>query len=98
MNQQELIRKRLKDLNYSAYWLAKETGRSKQYIGSIVRGEKNLTAHDTIVKVAQALKISPDDLYIAAGRIPPDIVDAIVTYPQFIPVIRANRDKLDAKK
>ena len=93
--QSDLIRKRLKEMHYSSYWLAKEIGRSKSFMNSVTRGDKMLTAHDTIVQVATALQISPDDLYIAAGRIPPDIVDAIVRYPQFIPVIRANREKLD---
>lgn len=96
--QSDLIRKRLKEMHYSSYWLAKEIGRSKSFMNSVTRGDKMLTAHDTIVQVATALQISPDDLYIAAGRVPPDIVDAIVTYPAMVKAIRKQRERVEGKR
>jgi transcriptional regulator with XRE-family HTH domain len=47
--------------------LGKLTGLSAGYISKIEKGLYKLTSPDTIGKLARALKIRPEELYIAAG-------------------------------
>lgn len=96
--QHEIIQARLRERGRSAYWLAHATGRSRQHINRVVRGDAIITGADLINRVATALDLDPDILYTSAGRIPPDIVDAIVTNPQLIKAIRAKSKRMEALK
>jgi len=55
------IRKRRLFLDLSQEQLAELAGLHRNYIGSVERGERNLTL-ENIVSIAKALKCSPKDL------------------------------------
>lgn len=74
--------------------LAKMTGRSRSYLYGIMDAkerEKSLTSSDLIESIAAALDLEPDDLYAAAGIIPPDIKRDVVTSKY---TIRAAREAI----
>lgn len=50
-----------KELGYSQESLADEVGLHRTYIGSIERGEQNVSL-DNIVKIAKTLKVKPSQL------------------------------------
>jgi len=55
------LRRIRKELGYSQESLADEVGLHRTYIGSIERGEQNVSL-DNIVKIAKTLKVKPSQL------------------------------------
>ena len=58
----ELINKRLKELNMSKYKLAKLTGIFEQTIYSILKGESKNPRLDHVIKIAKVLEIDLNKL------------------------------------
>lgn len=56
------IRRARKDLGFSQEDLAKKSGLHRTYIGSVERGEKNITIKN-IFKICNALEIKPKELF-----------------------------------
>ena len=53
--------------------LALEVGVSPSYLSRIESGEHVRISGSTLEKLAAALRLPVDDLYRAAGRLPPDV-------------------------
>jgi transcriptional regulator with XRE-family HTH domain len=92
--QSKLIREAMARKNVSAQDLADATGRTRNFIYRVTRGAVLATSEDLIHKLATALDLSTDDLYITANRLPPDVIETIIEYPAFIRVVRTNREKM----
>ena len=98
MNQRELIAKRLDQLDLSWYALAKETGIHQGTLSKFKRGDFTLKAPRIVEPLAEALMISPDDIYLAGHHLPPDVHNGIQRHPELINVIRNLTAKLDTQK
>lgn len=57
----EVIRKKRSKLGYSQESFASEVGLHRTYIGSIERGEKNLTIRN-LIRIAEKLEIPPSKI------------------------------------
>ncbi len=62
----QVIRDKRKALGYSQDSFSLECGLHRTYIGAVERGERNV-ALENILNIANALGISPSDLFKAAG-------------------------------
>lgn len=72
--------------------LAAAVGMDTAYLSRI---ETNTHAYppnaETIAKFVRALKLhtlKADELYVAAGRVPPDVESALLTYPDLLQKVR----------
>ena len=98
MTQQELITDRMEHLGMTWYALAKETGIHQGTLSKFKRGAFTLKAPRIVEPLAEALMISPDDIYLAGNHLPPDIIAGIQRHPELINVIRTLTTKLDTQK
>ena len=98
MNQQELITERMEQLEMTWYALAKETGIHQGTLSKFKRGDFTLKAPRIGEPLAEALMISPDDIYLAGHHLPPDIITGIQRHPELVNVIRTLTTKLDTQK
>lgn len=98
MTQQELITKRMEQLDLSWYALAKETGIHQGTLSKFKRGDFTLKAPRIVEPLAEALMINPDDIYLAGNHLPPDVHNSIIRHPELINVIRTLTAKLDTQK
>ena len=60
--------------------LADAVGITVPYISKI-EADKETPTDDKIVKVAEVLGLNPDELILAAGRIPADVMDRLAADP-----------------
>jgi transcriptional regulator with XRE-family HTH domain len=72
--------------------LAEAVGMDTAYLSRIETGAHTFAPTvDTIGKFVAALKLhtaKADELYIAAGRIPPDVESALLASPDLLPKVR----------
>lgn len=61
------VRAERKRLGLSQEALAEKTGLHRTYIGSVERGERNVSI-DNIERIAKALSVKPADLLIGGSR------------------------------
>ncbi|MGB3327326.1 MAG: helix-turn-helix transcriptional regulator [Thermomicrobiales bacterium] len=73
-----LLRERRDALGLSAAALARLVGKSRAYVTLVENGQERLTNPETIDAFAEALGVSADQVYAAAGVIPADIGAAII--------------------
>jgi transcriptional regulator with XRE-family HTH domain len=59
-------------LGLSLRQLAKESGLSVSFLSRILGGDRKIPKNEDIIRLAKALQLSPRDLLIAAGRVPPN--------------------------
>ena len=95
--QARIIDERLQQIGSSWYALGQAIGTSSGYMSHAKAGRTLITNPETIQKVADALDIDPDRLYIAARRVPPDVIDTIIDHPQLIHAVRKARDKMETQ-
>ena len=86
--QAEIVQEALDRKEWPARKLALHIGKSPQFIGNVLRGERTLTLDTTIFTIASVLEISSDDLFLAIGRVPPDIVRALQAKPSMTFAVR----------
>lgn len=88
MTQAEQIREALDAAGITAYQLAKQLQISESFIYNTLASRTNITNQTTLTAMADIIPIDVDQMYIASGRIPPDVSSAILSYPQLIQVVR----------
>lgn len=98
MTQQELITDRMEQLDLSWYALAKEAGIHQGTLSKFKSGAFTLKAPRIVEPLAEALMISPDDIYLAGNHLPPDVAAGIIRHPELLNVIRTLTAKLDTQK
>ncbi len=59
----------LKEKKKSLRWLARESGVSNSYLSQLTRGLFKATP-DTLIKIAPALGVSVEELFVEAGWLP----------------------------
>ncbi len=59
----------LKEKKKSLRWLARESGVSNSYLSQLTRGLFKATP-DTLIKIAPALGVSVEELFVQAGWLP----------------------------
>lgn len=59
--------------------LADAAGIDVTYLSKIENNHMNPPSHDTIVKIADKLGINEDELLLAAGKIPDDVQEKIIS-------------------
>jgi transcriptional regulator with XRE-family HTH domain len=68
--------------------LAAKTGMDFSYISKIENDRLSPPSADTVVKISDALEISPDQLLALTGKIPSEVVSTIGSSPAAIEFIR----------
>lgn len=101
-HQGTVISRALNRLGMSQHAAAKRVGIAPPVLNRIVnnRGVTHyspFTKDDTVYALAHVLQISPDDLYIASNRIPPDVADHLIEHPELLNVVRRLANKLDGE-
>ena len=72
------------NLNYSLRAVAKQLGLSHGYFSKVERGKCAPPSEETLVKIAKLLQINSDLILTTAGKIPSDITDGLLKYPDII--------------
>ena len=88
LNFGDLLRYERLRQNISQEDLAKKVGRHFTYISKMEIGTAPAPAADTIVDIARALELDPDELLIAAHKAPPDILERLKNDITFVKDIR----------
>lgn len=96
--QSKLIDARLKELNSTWSALARSIGITHNYFIKVRKGTNNIRKPETIQKIAEALRMDADDLYLAGGYLPPDVVQTILKYPSLIAAVRKAGAQFDAQQ
>jgi transcriptional regulator with XRE-family HTH domain len=60
--------------------LADAVGITVPYMSKIEAGKENPT-EEKLVRIAEVLKLNPDELILAAGRMPADVMDRLTADP-----------------
>lgn len=61
--------------------LAAKTGLDFTYVSKLENGRTSPPAADTVVSIARALQVSPDNLLALSGKLSSDVRDAVATNP-----------------
>ena len=96
--QSQLIERRIQELGLTWSALAREVGIQHNYFQKVRAGRNGIKKPETITKISSVLDIDPDDLYLAGGYLPPDVVEIIVKYPQLIAAVRKAGAQYDAQQ
>lgn len=94
-SQAELITQRLSELGMTVAQFAHALGVQPSFIYSVMKGERRLTRPETVEKAAHILGIPADELYVAAGHLPPDAWTIIQRRPMLVQALRVLAAKLD---
>ena len=70
----ERLRAARKERQFSQRRVASEAGIDHTYLSKIEAGTIPLPSSETIGKLAEAVRVDPDDLFFAAGKIPPNVL------------------------
>lgn len=70
----ERLRVARKDRQFSQRRVASEVGIDHTYLSKMKAGTIPLPSSETIAKLADAVRLDPDDLFFAAGWVPPDVL------------------------
>ncbi len=66
-----MIIRNLGIFNISINQLSKKVGINQGYLSRVLKGERNITSNETILKIAKELNINPpEELLIELGRLP----------------------------
>jgi transcriptional regulator with XRE-family HTH domain len=77
--------------------LARELNLDRPFLNRILKGKQPLP-QEQVAPTAALLGIDPDVLYITAGQIPPDVLDAVNQYPTLVRIIRQHKKVMDLKQ
>lgn len=103
-SQGALIKERMDRLGLNTYRLAQAMGLDKTYMGKVVNNKQrergythyHIANPDQVQKLADILRCGTDELYLAAGKLPPDVTDKLLDKPELITAIRNAYKKLEA--
>jgi transcriptional regulator with XRE-family HTH domain len=77
--------------------LAAHVGIDFTYLSKIENGRLDPPSADTIMKLAKALGVHPDELLVLAHKVPQDLLPIITRSPQWPAFLRSIRDLTDAE-
>ncbi|MVX67326.1 helix-turn-helix domain-containing protein [Clostridium chromiireducens] len=72
--------------------LAREIGVGYPYISKLENNVESTPSDEVLIKIAEALNVSIDELFMKAKRIPKDFKDFIINEPEIIKFIRFLKD------
>jgi len=84
-----VLRELRRSKGFSQRNLAEKVGVDFSYISKIENDRLSPPAADTIVKICQALEVSPDTLLALSGKIPSELRDTIGSSPAAMQFIRS---------
>lgn len=74
--------------------LAQQAGISSTYLHRFETGcLDSAPSEEVLTRIAQALGVAPDDLLVAAGRVPQDVVHYLLRYPELCDLVREEAKK-----
>ena len=96
--QSQIIQEGLERQGMNVSQLAKLLGmKTGSFIYNIIHERTTMQKPETIERLAEILEVDPDRMYIAANKLPPDIEETVLEYPQLIQVVRNLRQRLEDK-
>lgn len=94
--QADIIREGLDRKGMTAWQLSKELElKSSSFVYNIMANRTHMAKPETVEKLATILDVDVDRMYIAAGKVPPDVENTILNHPQLITVVRNLRQRLE---
>lgn len=87
--QGEIIKDAMESRGVNQRQLAIGIGKTPQYIADLVHGRRQTLRPETVESIADVLGIHADDLYVAAGVAPPDLVALMQRFPGLSQMLRA---------
>ena len=94
--QARIIDTRLQQVGSTWYALGQTVGVSRSYMSHIKSGRANM-GDDVLERVADVLNLDADRLYLAAGKVPPDVIETLRDHPQLITAVRKARQKMETQ-
>lgn len=79
----DLIRSRRENRQESQVEVAKAAGIGRAYLCDLELGNRKAASDETIKALAEALNCNSDDLFVAVGRIPPDLRPLLPSFVRF---------------
>lgn len=83
-----LVRERCRELGITIAECARRMNRSDTVLGDYLSGRRGMTTPELLDDVARALSVDRDEVYAAAGVVPPDLAAMIVSSSDRIKIIR----------
>ena len=88
MSQADLIRVARIRAGLTQQELAERIGTTQQYIPKLEKGHQTAGKLETVQRLADALDLTVDQLYLAAGKVAPDIIAWLATRPYTVAELR----------
>lgn len=96
--QADIIKEGLDRKGMTAWQLSKELGlKSSSFIYNIMANRTHMAKPETVHHLADILDVDADRMYLAAGKIPPDVYETVLEHPQLIQVVRNLRSRLEGQ-